>query len=87
MSCIRLLGQEVSRYSEIGDKLGLKSLEANSPLSLAQLQKGETSAAQRLNKAGVLSPLFSPLTEKRRIVMGAAENKKLLKTRSRVGTR
>ena len=50
MSCIRLLGQEVMpAIREIGDKLGLKSpFEANSPISLAQMQKGETSAAAAL---------------------------------------
>ena len=50
MSCIRLLGQEVMpAIREIGDKLGLKSpFEANSPVSLAHLQKSETAVAAAL---------------------------------------
>ena len=50
MSCIRLLGQEVMpAIREIGDKLDLKSpFEANSPVSLAHMQKSETSVAAAL---------------------------------------
>jgi hypothetical protein len=46
-TCIRLLGQEVMpAIREIGDKLGLKSpFEANSSVSLTQMQKSETAAA------------------------------------------
>jgi alkanesulfonate monooxygenase SsuD/methylene tetrahydromethanopterin reductase-like flavin-dependent oxidoreductase (luciferase family) len=50
MSCIRLLGQEVMpAIREIGDKLGLNSpFEANSAVSLAQMQKGASSAVAAL---------------------------------------